>query len=32
LLAESVEFFNDSVDRFHLLVHARMAKIDNVNE
>src|SRR5438093_9448487 len=32
LLAESVEFFDDSVDRFHLLIHAWMTKIDNVNE
>src|SRR5260370_24022810 len=32
LLAVSVQFFNDAIDRSHLLVYARMTKINNVNE
>src|SRR5438552_14149029 len=32
LFAESVQLFDHSVDCFHLLIHARMAQIDNVNE
>src|SRR5437762_11204407 len=32
LLAVSVQFFDDAIDRFHLLVYARMTKIDNVDE
>src|SRR5437762_989493 len=32
LFAESVEFFDDTVDRCHLLIHSRMAQIYHVNE
>src|SRR5881409_3432462 len=32
LLAVSIQFFNDAIDRFHLLVHTRMTKIDNVDK
>src|SRR6266478_698004 len=32
LLPVSIQFLNDAIDRFHLLVYARMTKINNVNE
>src|SRR6266705_3979413 len=32
LLAVSVQFFNDAIDRFHLLIYTRMTKIDNMDE
>src|SRR6266542_1504588 len=31
LLAVSVQFFNDAIDRFHLLVHTWMTQIDNMD-
>src|SRR5439155_20882574 len=32
LFSESVEFLDNSLDRFHLLIHTGMVKIGNVNE
>ena len=32
LLPECIKFLDHALDRFHLIVHPRMTKIDNVNE
>ncbi len=32
LLPECIKFLNHALDRFHLIIHPRMTKIDNVNE
>src|SRR5205807_9897222 len=32
LFAESIELFDDAIDRCHLLIHSRMTQINHVNE